>query len=374
MGLEDRLSRDHCNLRPDHGTRRKKPPRVCFRKPFEIEGEDGMAKLIARVRYIAAALTILIALAFAAPLSAQQPTSVNPSGAAVKEEQLFQQMRQLQGRITIPNSTASVLEQPAGRDWRAFHQETLRWIGGIAIVGMFLLLVIFYSIRGTIKLTKGRSGRTITRFNGFERFTHWLTASTFIILALSGLNITFGKALLLPVMGPEAFATLSQWGKYFHNYLSFAFAIGLVFTFLIWIKDNIPGGADVEWLKRGGGMVGNDHPPAPRFNAGQKIIYWLVVFGGAAIAISGYYLMFPFYGAGIEGMQLAAIVHGVVSVLLIAVMLAHIYIGTLGMEGAFEAMGTGEVDLNWAKEHHSIWVDEAMGGPEGARARATPAE
>jgi formate dehydrogenase subunit gamma len=334
-----------------------------------------MAKKIARVRYIAAALTILIALAFAAPLSAQQPTSVNPSGAAVKEEQLFQQMRQLQGRITIPNSTAAILEQPAGRDWRAFHQETLRWIGGIAIIGMFLLLVIFYSIRGTVKMSKGRSGRTITRFNGFERFTHWLTASTFIVLALSGLNITFGKSLLLPVMGAEGFAALSQWGKYFHNYLSFAFAIGLVLTFLIWIKDNIPGGADVTWIKRGGGIIGNDHPPAPRFNAGQKVIYWLVVFGGAAIAISGYYLMFPFYGAGIEGMQLAAVIHGVVAVLLIAVMLAHIYIGTLGMEGAFEAMGTGEVDLNWAKEHHSIWVDEAMGGgADGARARATPAE
>jgi formate dehydrogenase subunit gamma len=334
-----------------------------------------MAKKIARVRYIAAALMFFVALAIAAPLSAQQPTSVNPSGAAVNEEKLFQQMRQLDGRITIPNRTASVLEQPAGRDWRTFHQETLRWTGGIAIIGMFLLLVIFYSIRGTIKMSKGRSGRTITRFNGFERFTHWLTASTFIILALSGLNITFGKALLLPVMGPEAFAALSQWGKYFHNYLSFAFAIGLILTFLIWIKDNIPGGVDMEWIRRGGGIVGHDHPTAPRFNAGQKIIYWLVVFGGAAIAISGYYLMFPFYGAGIEGMQLAAVIHSVVAVLLIAVMLAHIYIGTLGMEGAFEAMGTGEVDLNWAKEHHSIWVDEAMGGgAEGARARATPAE
>jgi formate dehydrogenase subunit gamma len=334
-----------------------------------------MAKIIARVRYIAAALTLLIAFAIAAPLSAQQPTSVNPSGAAVKEEQLFQQLQRLDGRVTIPDARAGTLIQPAGRDWRTFHQQTLHWIGGIAILGMLLLLIVFYSVRGTVKLSRGRSGRTITRFNGFERFTHWLTASTFIILALSGLNITFGKSLILPLFGPEAFATMSQWGKYFHNYLSFPFALGLVLTFFIWIKDNIPGSIDVEWIKRGGGIVGNDHPPAPRFNAGQKVIYWLVVIGGTAIAISGYLLMFPFYGTGIGGMQLAAIIHGVVAVLLIAVMLAHIYIGTLGMEGAFEAMGTGEVDLNWAKEHHSIWVDEVMsGGAEGARARATPAE
>src|SRR5690606_23351704 len=286
-------------------------------------------------RYLAGALLLLIALAVAAPASAQQPSPTNPSGHAVKEEQLMQQLQRLDGRITIPDRRAATLIQPAGRDWREFHQRTLHWIGGIAILGMFVLLVVFYSVRGTIKMSKGRSGRTITRFNGFERFTHWLTASTFIILALSGLNITFGKSLLLPVMGPEAFASMSQWGKYFHNYLSFPFAIGLVLTFLIWIKDNIPSGVDMEWIRRGGGIIGNDHPPARRFNAGQKIIYWLVVLGGAAIAISGYYLMFPFYGAGMEGMQFAAVIHGVVSVLLIAVMLAHIYIGTLGMEGAF---------------------------------------
>jgi formate dehydrogenase subunit gamma len=332
-----------------------------------------MAKFLTSVRYFIAALALLVAVAVAVPANAQQPSSVNPNAQAVKEEQLLQQLQRLDGRVTIPDPRAGTLIQPAGQNWRTFHQETLHWIGGIAILGMFVLLIVFYAVRGTIKMSKGRSGRTITRFNGFERFTHWLTASTFIILALSGLNITFGKALLLPVMGPEAFAGLSQWGKYFHNYLSFPFTIGLVLTFFIWIKDNIPGGVDVEWIRRGGGIIGNDHPPAPRFNAGQKVIYWLVVLGGTAIAITGYYLMFPFYAAGMEGMQLAAIIHGVVAVLLIAVMLAHIYIGTLGMEGAFEAMGTGEVDLNWAKEHHSLWVEEEMNrGTAGAR--ATPAE
>lgn len=333
-----------------------------------------MAKPLVNIRHIVGMLTLLIALAIAAPLSAQQPSSVNPSASSVKEEQLLQQLQRLDGRVTIPDARAATLIQPAGQNWRAFNQGTLHWIGGIAIIGMLLVLVIYYAVRGTIKMTKGRSGQTITRFNGFERFTHWLTASTFVILALSGLNITFGKTLLLPLIGPEAFATLAQWGKYFHNYLSFPFAIGLILTFLIWIKDNIPGSVDAQWISRGGGLFGNDHPPARRFNAGQKIIFWLVVLGGAAIAISGYYLMFPFYGAGISGMQLAAVIHGVVAVLLIAAMLAHIYIGTpLGMEGAFEAMGTGDVDLNWSKEHHSLWVEEEMSrGAE--RARVTPAE
>jgi formate dehydrogenase subunit gamma len=144
---------------------------------------------------------------------------------------------------------------------------------------------------------------------------------------------------------------------------------------VMWIKDNIPNRTDVVWFKEGGGIVGHEHPPAPRFNGGQKAIFWIVVLGGAAMAISGYVLMFPFYGTNIANMQWAQISHGVIGVLFIAAIFGHIYIGTLGMEGAFEAMGNGEVDLNWAKEHHSLWVKEEMGKPaSSARTRMTPAE
>ncbi len=148
----------------------------------------------------------------------------------------------------------------------------------------------------------------------------------------------------------------------------------------MWIAGNIPNAVDVEWLKQGGGIVGHEHPPAYRFNAGQKMIYWIVVLGGGAMAASGYLLMFPFYVTDIAGMQIAQMVHGVVAVLFVAAMLGHIYIGTIGMEGAFEAMGDGTVDVNWAKEHHSLWLaeEQARVGPDEsgsqARARATPAE
>jgi formate dehydrogenase subunit gamma len=224
----------------------------------------------------------------------------------------------------------------------------------------------------------GRSGRTIVRFNAFERFIHWMTATCFVILAISGLNITFGRPLLLPLIGEDAFSSWSLWAKYAHNYLSFPFTLGVIAIFLMWIAGNIPNRVDVEWLKRGGGMVGHDHPPAYRFNAGQKMIYWIVVIGGTAIAASGYVLMFPFYLSGIEGMQAAQMVHSIVALLFVAAMLAHIYIGTIGMEGAFEAMGEGTVDVNWAKEHHSLWLEEEMArtGPNESRRQpmATPAE
>ncbi len=333
-----------------------------------------MAKLLAHARVILGALALMFVVAVATPTStfAQQ---INPTASSVKEEQLLQQLKIIDGRCTIPDQKACNLEQPAGRDWRQFHQVTLPWVGGIAILGMLAVLVLFYLIRGMVKIEAGRSGRTVVRFNAFERGVHWMTAACFVILALSGLNITFGKSLMLPWMGPEGFATMSQWGKYFHNYLSFPFTIGVILILLIWIAGNIPNQVDVEWVKRGGGMVGNDHPPAQRFNAGQKLIYWIVVLGGGSVAISGYLLMFPFYATDISGMQWAQIVHGTVAVLFVAAMLGHIYIGTIGMEGAFEAMGTGEVDVNWAKQHHSLWLDEEKNkAPTGATPRATPAE
>jgi formate dehydrogenase subunit gamma len=293
----------------------------------------------------------------------------------VKEDQLFREMNRISGRCTLPDQKACTIEQPAGRDWREFHQVTLPWIGAIAILGMLALLVIFYLMRGMVRIENGRSGRLIVRFNAFERFVHWMTATCFVVLAITGLNITFGRRLLLPLLGPDAFATWSQWGKYAHNYLSFPFTLGVVIIFLMWIANNIPNRVDWEWLKRGGGIVGNDHPPAYKFNAGQKMIYWIVVIGGGAIAASGYLLMFPFYATDIAGMQLAQIVHGVVAVLFVAAMLGHIYIGTIGMEGAFEAMAEGTVDENWARQHHSLWLEEEKNkAPTGATPRATPAE
>ena len=342
-----------------------------------------MARCLARVRFIIGAWVVLLALAIALPASAQRNPdgSVNPTASAVKEQQLLNALQSggsISGRVSIPDQKSANLIHPAGRDWRQFHEVTLRWIGAIAVLGMLIILVAFYLVRGQVKLESGYSGRRVVRFNAFERFVHWMTASCFIILAISGLNITFGKPLLMPLIGEGAFAAWSQWAKYAHNYLSFPFAIGVFCVLLMWIGGNIPNKVDVEWLKRGGGIVGHDHPPAYRFNAGQKLIYWIVVIGGTAVAISGYLLMFPFYATGIEGMQLAQTVHAIISVLFVAAMLAHIYIGTIGMEGAFEAMGEGTVDVNWAKEHHPLWLEQEMArtGPNETQRQpmATPAE
>jgi formate dehydrogenase subunit gamma len=358
------------------------PPEL-LKRGNKKQGGRGMAKLLAHARYIFGALALMAAVAVAAPAQAQQPSQVNPTASSVNEQKLLDALRApspagggtIGGRVSIPDAKSGTLIQPAGQNWRDFHQVTLRWIGAIAILGMLAVLVLFYLVRGMVKIEAGRSGRTIVRFNAFERAVHWMTATCFIVLALSGLNITFGKTLLMPLFGPEAFATWSQWGKYAHNYLSFPFTIGVVLILLMWIANNIPNSTDMAWIKRGGGLIGNDHPPAYKFNAGQKLIYWIVVIGGALSAVTGYILMFPFYGTEMSGMQTAQVLHGSVGALFIAAMLAHIYIGTMGMEGAFEAMGTGDVDENWAKQHHALWLEQEKNrAPSGATPKATPAE
>jgi formate dehydrogenase subunit gamma len=238
---------------------------------------------------------------------------------------------------------------------------------------MIAVLGAAYLIIGRIPISGGRSGRKILRFRAIERFAHWLTAASFVVLGLTGLNITFGKVLLLPVIGPDAFSSVSQAAKYIHNFTSAAFVVGLVLIIVIFFRDNLPEKVDIDWVKQGGGFIKSKHAPAGRFNLGEKLVYWLSLLAGVAVSVSGFLLLFPFFGTDILDMQLAQVVHAVVAILFVALILGHIYIGTLGIEGAFEAMGTGEVDLNWAKEHHDLWLAQQLAKEEG-RTAATPAE
>ena len=298
----------------------------------------------------------------------------NPTASVTGERSLLQQVPRAEGRIDIPDTKAAVLIQPAGRTWAYFHEVLLHWGGAIVLVGTIVLLALAYLIIGRIRIAAGRSGQKILRFKAFERFSHWLTAVSFVVLGLTGLNITFGKIVLLPVIGPDAFSDVSEAAKYVHNFTSFAFVAGLVLITVIFFRDNLFERVDVDWLKQGGGFIKNKHAPAGRFNLGEKLVYWLSVAAGIGVSVSGFLLLFPFYGTDIAGMQLAQVVHAVVAVLFVALILAHIYIGTLGMEGAFEAMGSGEVDLNWAREHHDRWLAQQLANEQGGQPSATPAE
>src|SRR6201993_5113843 len=337
-----------------------------------------MTRLAAWLRLILGAIALAGVIALAVPAEAQQAPIIDPDASVVNEQTLLRELPRIQGDIDQLDPRARVLIQPAGRVWDHFHEVTLYWGGAIVILGTLAALAAAYLLLGRIRISAGRSGRKVLRFKAVERFAHWLTAVSFVILGITGLNITFGKHLLLPLIGYDAFSVVSEAAKYVHNFTSFAFVIGLAFIVAIFIKDNIPDKTDIEWFRQGGGFIKSKHAPARRFNAGEKLVFWGALGAGAAVSISGFLLLFPFYVTDIAGMQIAQVVHAVIAVLFVALILGHIYIGTLGMEGAFEAMWTGEVDLNWAKENHDLCLKDMQAKDRsGAPPRypsATPAE
>ena len=318
-----------------------------------------MLRILSHLRIAVPIVAVVLLIFFVFPAEAQQPTKVDPQAGAVQERQLLGQSSTIQGRGTIPDVRSYVLEQPEGRVWTGFRRNALPWFGGVFILGGLIATAVFYVWRGPVRVTAGISGIDVVRFSAFERFVHWMTATSFIVLAISGLNITFGRSLLLPLMDAQAFSAMSQWLKYAHNFLSVPFTIGVVLMLAMWTLGNLPDRTDLEWVKRGGGLLREDHPPAGRFNSGQKLIFWIVVIGGIAAFITGSMLIFPFYyGTTIENLQTALRIHAIVAVVFIVAIIGHIYIGTLGMEGAFRAMWQGTVDRNWALEHHILWLQQ----------------
>ncbi len=324
-------------------------------------------------------VTLGVVMAFGLATAPGLEAQVNPTQQSVSEDALFEALGgsgTVSGRVTIPDRAAGNLIKPENKDWAVLQGQTLHTLSIVAVVGMVALLALFYVIRGKIKVDAGFSGRRILRFNAVERFAHWTLASTFIILALTGLNLIIGSTVIMPIVGESAFGTLSAWGKIAHNYLAWPFMLSVVLIFLLWVIHNIPDKLDLQWIKQGGGLFkAGVHPPARKFNAGQKVIFWTVVLGGAALSYTGVMLMFPGTLASPADWQFYQTIHALVAAVMSAIVIAHIYIGSVGMEGAFDAMGSGEVDENWAKEHHSLWVEEVKSTQARNNAQAsTPAE
>ncbi|PWE32570.1 formate dehydrogenase subunit gamma [Maritimibacter sp. 55A14] len=299
---------------------------------------------------------------------------------------------------------AGVLVQDGGMRWLQLRDGPLRVYGGYLLLGMIAVIALFYLIRGRIRIDGEKTGRTILRFNSVERFAHWTLAGSFILLGITGLVSLFGRVALIPLFGKEAFSTLALASKWVHNNVAWAFMLGLVLVIVLWVIENIPNRHDLKWLAVGGGLFSKGvHPPAKKFNAGQKLIFWAVVILGVSISASGLSLLFPFelpmfaatfetlnalgipqaIGLGElntalaphEEMQLAQLWHAIIAFIFMAIIIAHIYLGSLGMEGAYDAMGSGEVEVQWAKEHHRLWYDEVTAGSEDApQAGRTPAE
>ncbi|CAN7693932.1 formate dehydrogenase subunit gamma [Acidovorax sp. LjRoot66] len=266
----------------------------------------------------------------------------------------------------------------AGEAWRQVRNQWIIPYGGSLLLIVAGAIALFYWRKGTMQLHGAETGRKIERFTPFERSAHWANAIAFVALAISGLVMAFGKFFLLPILGGTLFGWLAYALKNLHNFAGPLFAVSLVIVFFTFLKDNFPRRGDLTWLLKGGGMLSGTEVPSHRFNAGEKLVFWGgVLFLGAIVVASGLVLdkLIPglIYERGT--MQIAHMVHAVATVVMMVMFMGHIYLGTIGMQGAYKAMKTGYVDEAWAREHHQLWYDDVKAGkiPSQRSSSAEPA-
>ena len=338
---------------------------------------------------------LVLALAFALPVGAQQTPaqkdlakdqqqrSVNQPG---NNSEVWRDVRSGQPNVTSDSGReAGVLMQQqarfpgqdsmttAGEAWRKFRNGPITFYGGWLVVFVIAAIAAIYFTLGPIKLHQPPSGRMIERFTLAERWTHWIVAVSFCVLGISGLILLFGKHVLLPVFGYTLFAWLSSLAKNLHNFVAPLFIAGLLVFIVMYAKDNLPEKGDLKWLANGWKMFKGEHLPSGKFNAGEKAWFW----GGVVvlcliISVSGLILLFPNFDQVRATMQQASVVHAVAAVLVMAAGLGHIYMGTIGMEGAYRNMRDGVTDETWAKEHHQYWYEDVKAGKVAGANAAKP--
>lgn len=264
----------------------------------------------------------------------------------------------------------------AGEAWRQVRNGWILPYGGAFLLIVLGAVALFYWRKGTMQLHGKPTGRKIERFTSFERSAHWANAIAFSILAVSGLVMAFGKYVLQPLIGGTLFGWLTYLLKTAHNFAGPVFAVSLVIVILTFVRDNLPRKEDLTWLLKGGGLFSNQEIPSHRFNAGEKVLFWGGVFAlGLIVVASGLVLdkLIPgmLYLRG--DMQIAHMFHAAAAMLMMCLFIGHIYMGTVGMAGAYDAMKTGYVDETWAKEHHELWYQDIKAGKIPAVRSPAPA-
>jgi formate dehydrogenase subunit gamma len=273
------------------------------------------------------------------------------------------------GFTTVKGTETGVLVSAQGNTWRAIRNGLITPYGGAVMLLVAAAIAAFYMKKGTMRLHAPRTGRKMTRFTSNERRAHWLVAISFVCLAFSGIVLLFGKHIFLWLLGYTLFSWLGLISKNLHILAGFTFLVGVVLLFSMFWKDNLWHRSDAEWIRKAGGLATGEHIPSRRFNFGEKAWFWGGLCGfGLVMILSGLALTFPNFFDTRAAMQYAQIIHATSACLVIAMSLGHIYMGTVGMEGAFDAMKTGEVDEAWAKEHHEIWYREEMAKRGGGQA------
>jgi formate dehydrogenase subunit gamma len=319
-------------------------------------------------RIIVWSLLSLVALTLLLPLIPYAVAYVSPEAGGVPNPAtgLWRAVRNGDvGTTQVQGVDSGALINEHGETWRQFRMNQLIPLGAMLMGSVLALIVLFYLVHGPLRLQGGPSGKKIQRFTVFERTAHWFTVSLFWLLALTGLILLYGRFVLIPVLGPEGFGLTASACKEAHNLFGPMFLIAILMLFVTFVKDNIYARGDMTWLLKGGGMLGGGHVSAGRFNAGEKIWFWIAVLGGLVLSASGLVLDMAVFGQGREVMAISHVLHGIAALVVITVSFGHIYLGTAGVEGTLDSMTNGYVDEAWAKSHHDRWYAEVKAA-EGA--------
>ena len=308
--------------------------------------------------------------------STPAPTPQNESPAAQAQRQVTQPLnnapvwREIRSgapqTTTVRGRETDVLIQPRGETWRALRVPVVFW-GGVLVALAILGLAAFYWIRGPLDLTpdekRAGGGRLIERFPPMDRYAHWLLAIVWVTLAITGLILSLGKSVLLPLIGYTLFSWLAILAKNLHNFVGPILIVAVPFLFIRFVRDNGIGREDVRWFTNIVGYFKGHEYPSGRFNAGEKLVFWFVlVLFSTILIISGLVLVFPNFDQTRSAMQTANIVHMLAAYAAIALAFVHVYLGTIGMDGAYRAMRYGYVDEAWAKHHHLRWYEDIVAG------------
>jgi formate dehydrogenase subunit gamma len=324
-------------------------------------------------------LAVLLSLAGAA-LAQQTPTQeqqqrqmTQPGNNAPVWRQVREEAKE--HYTSIKGRETGVLVQSAGDTWRRIRNGPVTFWGGWLVIAVVVVIAALYYTKGPVKLHERPTGRLILRFSSMEQIAHWCMAISFVVLGLSGLIMLFGKHVLLPVIGYTLFAWLTSLAKNLHNFVGPFFILATLIFIVMFIRDNLPRAYDFAWFRKSWSyMTGGAHVPSGRFNAGEKVWFWGgVVVLSVIMAWTGLILLFPNFDQTRATMQEAWVWHAVAALIYIAVSLGHIYMGTIGVDGAYASMRTGYVDEIWAKEHHEYWYDEVKSGKAAAARGAVPA-
>jgi formate dehydrogenase subunit gamma len=282
--------------------------------------------------------------------------------------ELWREVRQrdlpLSGVTQVQGVDSGVLINSEGDRWARFRIEQPVRHAPTAFLVVIAILVLFYALRGKVGIEGGLSGRMVKRFTDYERVVHWILAIVFLYLAITGMILLLGRTLLIPLFGHHMFSLLASASKESHNLFGPIFLVSLIMMVFSFARRNIYEKGDLTWLLKGGGFIGKGHVSGGFFNMGEKSWYWMVILIGLVIAISGFILVMPNFGQGRIIMAISHVVHVLGAIILIAVSLGHMYMGSIGTEGSMEAMKSGYVDINWVEAHHDRWARQVKESEE----------